>query len=150
MSHPWRGPTVSPSDNPWHIIFMGTPEFAVPSLEALLRSPDDVVAVISQPDRAVGRGRHLTPPAVKKVAIARGVPVLQPPTLRGVWDRAPSFLHDGRARTLREALLPPNHPALQNGEHGFNERDGFPNTHGSTSQLTEAEVADLIAFLLSL
>jgi methionyl-tRNA formyltransferase len=73
---------VSRSDHPWHIIFMGTPEFAVPSLEALLRSQDDVVAVISQPDRAVGRGRHLTPPAVKKVALARGVPVLQPPTLR--------------------------------------------------------------------
>jgi len=82
MSHPWRGPTVSLSDHPWHIIFMGTPEFAVPSLEALLQSPDDVVAVISQPDRAVGRGCHLTPPAVKKVALARGVPVLQPLTLR--------------------------------------------------------------------
>jgi len=82
MSHPWRGPTVGRSDHPWRIIFMGTPEFAVPSLEALLRSPDDVVAVISQPDRAVGRGRHLTPPAVKKVALARDVPVLQPTTLR--------------------------------------------------------------------
>lgn len=74
----------------------------------------------------------------------------QPPTLRGLWDQAPSFLHDGRARTLREALLPPNHPALADGEQGFNERDGFPNTHGNTSQLSDAEVADLIAFLLGL
>jgi methionyl-tRNA formyltransferase len=69
-------------NDPWRIIFMGTPEFAVPSLEALLQSPDDVVAVISQQDRPVGRGRRITQPAVKKVAQARSIPVLQPATLR--------------------------------------------------------------------
>ena len=40
----------------------------------------------------------------------------QPPTLRGIWDRAPSFYHDGRATTLREALVTPGHPALEPGE----------------------------------
>jgi len=74
----------------------------------------------------------------------------QPPTLRGIWDRAPSFYHDGRARTLREALATPGHPALGAGERGFNERDGFPNTHGSTSHLTPAELADLLTFLSTL
>jgi DNA-binding beta-propeller fold protein YncE len=74
----------------------------------------------------------------------------QPPTLRGIWDRAPSFYHDGRAPTLREALVTPGHPALEPGERGFNERDLFPNTHGSTSHLTPSEVRDLITFLLTL
>ncbi len=73
---------MSQLDHPWRIVFMGTPEFAVPSLEALLRSTDVVVAAISQPDRPVGRGRLLTPPAVKKVALFHGLPVLQPSTLR--------------------------------------------------------------------
>ncbi|MBI2895086.1 MAG: hypothetical protein HYY06_16135 [Deltaproteobacteria bacterium] len=74
----------------------------------------------------------------------------QPPTLRGIWDRAPSFFHDGRAGTLREALATPGHPALEEGERGFNERDGFPNTHGGTSHLSPEELEDLIAFLLTL
>jgi len=73
---------VSRSDHPWRVVFMGTPEFAVPSLEAMLQSTEDVVAVVSQPDRAAGRGRQITPPAVKKAALALGLPVLQPPTLR--------------------------------------------------------------------
>ena len=64
------------------IVFMGTPEFAVPTLEALLQSSHHLVAVVSQPDREVGRGRRLTQPPVKKVALAHGIPVLQPASLR--------------------------------------------------------------------
>ena len=72
------------------------------------------------------------------------------PQLRGLWDRAPRFYHDGRAHTLREALLPPGHPALGDGEIGRNERDGVADSHGGTSQLDAGEVEDLIAFVMSL
>ncbi len=61
---------------------MGTPTLAVPSLEALLTGTDTVVAVISQPDRAAGRGRRIDPTPVKAAATCRGIPVMQPPTLR--------------------------------------------------------------------
>ena len=64
------------------IIFMGTPDFAVPSLEALLDSDYQVVAVVTQPDRPRGRGKKVTPPPVKVTAQQAGVPVLQPETLR--------------------------------------------------------------------
>jgi len=63
------------------IVFAGTPEFAVPSLRAAARH-HEVVAVYTQPDRPAGRGRGLTPSPVKLEAIARGIPVLQPETLR--------------------------------------------------------------------
>lgn len=69
------------------IIFMGTPEFAVPSLEALLRSTDQVVAVVSQPDRPKGRGQQLVAPPVKLVAEHAGIPILQPLKIR-----TPEFL----------------------------------------------------------
>lgn len=64
------------------IIFMGTPDFASSNLEALLAGPDQVVAVVTQPDRPKGRGKKLTPPAVKVVAEAAGLPVLQPTKVR--------------------------------------------------------------------
>ena len=61
---------------------MGTPEFAVPSLEALIGSPDPVVAVVCQPDRPSGRGQKLSPLPVKVVALRNHIPVLQPDKLR--------------------------------------------------------------------
>jgi methionyl-tRNA formyltransferase len=64
------------------IVFMGTPEFAVPSLEALLHSDDHVVGVVTQPDRPKGRGHHLVAPPVKIVANRAGIPVLQPLKIR--------------------------------------------------------------------
>ncbi|MFQ6016516.1 MAG: methionyl-tRNA formyltransferase [Anaerolineae bacterium] len=63
------------------ILFMGTPGFAVPSLEALIERYQ-VVGVVTQPDRRVGRGRKLLPSPVKKVALGHGLDVLQPKTLR--------------------------------------------------------------------
>ncbi|PSM50630.1 methionyl-tRNA formyltransferase [Chroococcidiopsis sp. CCALA 051] len=61
------------------IIFFGTPEFAVPTLEKLLSHPEfDVVAVVTQPDKRRGRGNELTPSPVKTVATARQIPVWQP------------------------------------------------------------------------
>ena len=63
------------------IIFMGTPEFAVPSLQALL-TKHTVVAVVTQPDKPKGRGKKLQPTPVKEVALAHGIPVLQPEKVR--------------------------------------------------------------------
>ncbi len=62
---------------------MGTPQFAVPSLEALIRHGFDVAAVVTQPDRPVGRGRIVRPSPVKEAALREGIDVYQPPTLRG-------------------------------------------------------------------
>jgi len=64
------------------IVFMGTPDFAVPSLKALLENNYNIVAVVSQPDRPKGRKRVLTPPPVKVEAEKRGIPVLQPERMR--------------------------------------------------------------------
>lgn len=65
------------------MVFAGTPAFAVPTLEALCTNPAiDVVAVYTQPDRAAGRGRQLQLGAVKAAALARGLRVEQPETLR--------------------------------------------------------------------
>lgn len=69
------------------IIFMGTPDFAVPSLSALLEDGNNVVAVITQPDRPKGRGRKLTPTPVKQLAMSAGLPVLQPSKIRSAGFR---------------------------------------------------------------
>lgn len=64
------------------IVFMGTPAFSVPILESLIASEMyDVVAVVTQPDRAVGRKRKLTPTPVKESAVAANIPVFQPKTI---------------------------------------------------------------------
>lgn len=65
------------------ILFWGTPDFAVPSLRALDDEGFEVVGVVTQPDRPAGRGRKLTPSAVREVALAMGVPVLTPERPRG-------------------------------------------------------------------
>lgn len=64
------------------VVFMGTPEFAVPSLKALLDAGYAVVGVFTQPDRPVGRGHKLAACPVKKLAVERGVPVYQFERLR--------------------------------------------------------------------
>lgn len=64
------------------IVFMGTPEFAVPSLTALIESDYEVVGVVTQPDRPKGRGKQIMPSPVKRVAEAAGLPVLQPKSLK--------------------------------------------------------------------
>lgn len=69
------------------IVFMGTPEFAVPSLEALLKSDDQVVGIVTQPDRPKGRGQTLTPSPVKRIAQREQLPLLQPTKMKD-----PAFL----------------------------------------------------------
>ena len=64
------------------IVFAGTPEFAARSLEALLASSHEVLAVYTQPDRPAGRGRKLQASPVKRLAMEHGLPVHQPATLR--------------------------------------------------------------------
>ncbi len=61
-----------------NIVFMGTPDFAAASLEALLKSDDAVVSVVTQPDRPKGRGQILTPSPVKLLAQREKIPLLQP------------------------------------------------------------------------
>jgi methionyl-tRNA formyltransferase len=63
------------------VLFYGTPEFALPTLEALL-TRHEVVAVVTQPDRPSGRGQRLMAPPVKRRAVAAGIPVMQPARLR--------------------------------------------------------------------
>lgn len=76
-----------PLANP-RLVFAGTPAFAVPTLDALVASGHPVVAVYTQPDRPAGRGRQLTASPVKQRALALGIPVEQPGTLRTVTARA--------------------------------------------------------------
>jgi methionyl-tRNA formyltransferase len=64
------------------VVFLGSGRFAIPSLEAVLDAGHDVAAVVTQPDREKGRGRELSPPPLKPVAVARGLTVLQPRRVR--------------------------------------------------------------------
>lgn len=74
------------------IIYMGTPEFAVPALDLLVEKGCNVVAVITAPDKAQGRGRKLLASPVKDAAINHGIPVLQPTNLK-----SPDFVEELRA-----------------------------------------------------
>ena len=65
------------------ILFMGTPDFALGSLRALFESGEDIIGVVTQPDKPKGRGYELTPPPVKVYALEKGIDVYQPATLRG-------------------------------------------------------------------
>jgi len=64
------------------VIFMGTPEFACPTLQVLIDRGEQVVAVVTQPDRPKGRGQKLMPPPVKELALRHNIPVLQPLKVR--------------------------------------------------------------------
>ena len=64
------------------IVFMGTPEFAVPCLEALLKTEDTVVGIVTQPDRPKGRGQQLAPSPVKVIAQRQHLPLLQPTKMK--------------------------------------------------------------------
>ncbi|MBR3269256.1 MAG: methionyl-tRNA formyltransferase [Oscillospiraceae bacterium] len=84
-----------------NIVFMGTPEFSVPTLEMLHHDGHSVLAVFTQPDRARGRGKKLQPSPVKSKALEYGIPVYQPLSLRKGDEAAESL------RILREL-----HPEL--------------------------------------
>ena len=77
------------------IVFMGTPDYAVNTLEALIKSGNEVAAVFAQPDKPVGRKQILTPPPVKVCANEHNIPVFQPNTLR-----------DGKALEILKEINP--------------------------------------------
>ena len=80
-----------------NIIFMGTPDFALPTLQQLHESDHHVLAVVTQPDRPKGRNRKPAPPPVKQFAVEHGFPVLQPETImpdliKALGDLEPDFI----------------------------------------------------------
>ena len=77
------------------VVFMGTPDFAVPCLRRLLEDGHEVVGVFTQPDKPRGRGYTLCPPPVKELALEKGIPVWQPTKLR-----------DGSALEILRQLAP--------------------------------------------
>ena len=77
------------------IVFMGTPDYAVNTLEALIKSGNEVAAVFAQPDKPVGRKQILTPPPVKVCATEHNIPIFQPNTLR-----------DGKALEILKEINP--------------------------------------------
>lgn len=92
-------PEAKPNSNAApSIVYMGTPDFAVPTLNALHHSPFDLRWVVTQPDRPKGRGRQLTAPPVKKAALQLGYDVSQPENVRhesfleALRRRAPDYL----------------------------------------------------------
>jgi len=64
------------------IVFIGTGDIGVPTLQALLKSKDEVVGVVTQPDKPVGRAQLVEPPPIKKAVAATKLPVLQPPRIK--------------------------------------------------------------------
>jgi len=90
------------SGEPLRVVFFGTPEFAVPTLDALLRSRHSVVAVVTQPDRPRGRGQKTSDAPVKTRAIEAAVPVLQPATLVAAYGK---ILNDAVLATPRLGLI---------------------------------------------
>jgi methionyl-tRNA formyltransferase len=81
------------------LVFAGTPEFAAVSLAALLRARHEVTLVLTRPDRPAGRGLKEQPSPVKRAALERGLPVLQPATLRD------ASVHADLARAAPEAIV---------------------------------------------
>jgi len=90
------------------IVFMGTPEFSVPSLKALLNSGHSVVGVVTQPDRPKGRGQELTASPIKQLAVQHKIPTLQPLKMKdpGFLDALASWKPDLIVVTAFGRILP--------------------------------------------
>ncbi len=122
------------------VVTQGTGPLSFPYVVSQLRSPEG-----ADVDRANPAFLGTFPDATQTEGGLRvGVT-----SLRGIWDRT-RFLHNGRARSIRETIATPAHPALRPGEHGFNERNGQPDTHGGTSHLSAEELEALVAFVETL
>ncbi len=78
------------------VVFCGTPQFAVPTLEAVLSAGHEVALVVTQPDRAAGRAMEVKAPPVKQVAVAHGLPVVQPEKIK----------NNSEFRSLLEGIAP--------------------------------------------
>jgi len=95
---------------PWRIVFLGTPEFAVPALAALSGAEDQVLLVITQPDRPQGRGRRPSPPPVKVLAQKLDLPVWQPESIKtpAAFNRLKELTPDLLVVVAFGAILPLN------------------------------------------
>lgn len=121
-----EAPTCAPGDAPaLRIVYFGTPQFAVPTLEALIASRHVVSGVITQPDRPKGRGQRLQPTPVKATALAHDVPVWQPERLRepGVQETLQGWAPDLGVVAAYGKLIPENLLAVP--------RLGMINVHAS-------------------
>src|SRR5699024_11312130 len=98
------------------VVFMGTPDFSVPVLDSLVESNYEVVLVVTQPDRLVGRKRKLTPPPVKKAAIKHDIPVFQPEKVAEDYEEILSYTPDIIITAAYGQLLPKE--LLEGPEHG--------------------------------
>lgn len=88
------------------VIFMGTPDFAVPVLDAVIEADYDVVLVVTQPDRPKGRRRTLTAPPVKDAAIKHHIPVFQPERLSNEYETLLTYEADLIITAAYGQLLP--------------------------------------------
>lgn len=88
------------------LIFAGTPDFAVPSLEAVIAAGHEIVAVYTQPDRPAGRGRKLQPGPIKACALSHGIDVFQPTSLVGEATRLVGFKPDAMIVVAYGLILP--------------------------------------------
>jgi methionyl-tRNA formyltransferase len=95
------------------LVFCGTPQFAVPTLEHLLRAGHEVPLVVTQPDRPKGRGGELAAPPVKQAAVQHGIPVLQPDKIKSNAEfraelerlRPPAIIVVGYGRILPQWMI---------------------------------------------
>lgn len=101
------------------VVFFGTPEFAVPTLDRLSSSAHEVVLVVSRPDKAVGRKQTITAPPVVTVALEMGLDVMQPPNLKGdeVAERLAESRADAAVVVAYGKLIPA--PLLEIPRYGF-------------------------------
>ncbi|WP_085992437.1 methionyl-tRNA formyltransferase [Oceanobacillus senegalensis] len=88
------------------IVFMGTPDFSVPVLQALIGTEYEVVLVVTQPDRPKGRKRAITPPPVKVEAEKHGIPVFQPDKIRDEYNKILSYAPDIIVTAAYGQILP--------------------------------------------
>lgn len=110
---------------PMKIVFFGTPQFAVPTLEALIASHHRVTLVVAQPDKPAGRGMKMQTPPVIEVARGHGIPTLQPPKIRNdeFLDRIRAEAPDAGVVVAYGKILPAALLAIP--------KHGFINVHGS-------------------
>jgi methionyl-tRNA formyltransferase len=91
------------------IIFAGTPDFAIPSLQALLADADsEIVSVITQEDRPVGRQQKITPPPIKTLALKNGLKVLQPASIKDIKDEIAALRPDFLVVIAYGKIIPPS------------------------------------------
>ena len=95
-----KATTFNMTLTPLRIVFMGTPEFAVASLDALVKAGYNIVGVITAPDKAAGRGMQLQQSAVKKYAVEHNLKVLQPEKLKN-----PEFLTELKSLKDRKSVV---------------------------------------------